>query len=115
MNLQLKPMDILLFITTLGKSDRYIETIYLNGGCYQFHLIIKTFFSDCVAYINKDKDHVITLYKGNYYDITGIVDGADYYPLMSRDDINIVSNWSFYRNKAIMIKECPFCEEPITF
>ena len=69
-------MDILLFITILRESDRYIETIYLNGGCYQFHLILKTFFSDCVAYINKDKDHVITLYKGNYYDITGIVDGT---------------------------------------
>ena len=28
------------------------------------------------------------------------VDGIDYCPLMSRDDINIVSNWSFYRNKS---------------
>jgi hypothetical protein len=62
--------DMLRFINAIRQTDRYISDIYLNGACYQFHLLLKTFFPECEPYISKEKDHVITKYAGRYYDIT---------------------------------------------
>ena len=104
--------NILQFISAIRKTDKYIEMIYMNGACYQFHLLLKTFFPESKPYISKNKDHVITKYDGSFYDITGEVSANRYTP-MNDNEINIASKWSFYKTKVIQITECPFCEEPI--
>lgn len=104
--------DMLRFINTLRKTDKYIEMIYMNGACYQFHLFLKTFFPESKPYISKEKDHVITKYAGKYYDITGEVYGNWYTP-MTKSEIDMASRWSFHRTKVIQISKCPHCEEPI--
>jgi len=103
---------MLRFINALRQTDRYIEMIYMNGACYQFHLLLKTFFPESKPYISKEKDHVITKYAGRYYDITGEVSGNWYTP-MTESEIDMASEWSFHRTKVIQIGECPHCEEPI--
>ena len=103
---------MLLFINALRQTDRYIEMIYMNGACYQFHLLLKTFFPESEAFISKEKDHVITKYNRRYYDITGEVSGNWYTPI-TESEIDRASAWSFYKTKVIQIGECPFCEEPI--
>ena len=103
---------MLLFINALRQTDRYIEMIYMNGACYQFHLLLKTFFPESKPYISKEKDHVITKYAGRNYDITGEVSGNWYTP-MTESEIDMASGWSFHRTKVLQIGECPHCEEPI--
>lgn len=103
---------MLRFINTIRQTDKYIEMIYMNGACYQFHLLLKTFFHESKPYISKEKDHVITRYSGKYYDITGEVSGNWYTP-MTESEIDMASAWSFHKTKVIQIGECPHCEEPI--
>jgi hypothetical protein len=106
-------MNILTFIDALRNSDEYIEHIYLEGGCYQFHLVLKSLIPDCEPFLTVDKNHVVTRYNGKYYDIRGIVSG-DFIPLTDLD-IDIVKKWSFRDNNLIKITECPSCEEPIIY
>jgi hypothetical protein len=104
--------NILQFINAIRKTDKYIEMIYMNGACYQFFLLLKTYFPECEPYITNEKNHVITKYNGKYYDITGQVSGNWYTP-MTDSEIDMASAWSFHRTKVIQIGECPFCGEPI--
>jgi hypothetical protein len=103
---------MLHFIDSLRKTDRYIEIIYMNGACYQFHLLLKTFFPESTPFISKEKDHIITKYNGRFYDITGEVSG-DGFALMTESEIYTASGWSFYKNRVIQIGECQYCGEPI--
>jgi hypothetical protein len=104
--------DMLRFINSIRQTDQYIEMIYMNGACYQFHLMLKKFAPECEPYISKEKNHVITKYAGRYYDITGEVSGNWYTP-MTESEIEMASRWSFHRTKVIQIGECPACGEPI--
>lgn len=104
-------IDMLFLIECIRKTDQYISDIYLNGGCYKFHLMLKKFAPECEARITKEKNHIVTFYEGNYFDITGIVEG-DFKPL-NEDEIKMASKWSFAKNNALQISECPVCEEPI--
>lgn len=106
--MKITPID---FIKLIRESDRYIQAIYTQGGCYQFHLILKRLFSPVECLINVEKDHVVTKIGGKLYDINGIVTG-EYYPL-TKEDLIKVKNWSFSKNMLISITDCPFCEEPI--
>ena len=100
------------FIKIIRNSDQYIEAIYTEGGCYQFHLILKHLFPSSEPWINASRDHVVTKYKGKLYDITGEVKNGRYTEM---NDIDIIRSegWSFCRTKALQISECPACEEPI--
>ena len=102
---------MLFLIDSIRNTDNYIADIYMNGGCYQFHLMLKKFAPNCEPRITKEKNHIVTHYKGKYFDITGIVEGQ-FEPLNSQE-IEIASKWSFAKNKALQICECPVCEEPI--
>ncbi|MDC3414288.1 hypothetical protein [Terrihalobacillus insolitus] len=106
--IKIKPID---FISVLKKSDVYIEQIYLNGGCYQFYKILRTMFPSAKPYINANKNHVVTMIDGYFYDITGKVFG-NYLPL-TKDDEKMCKKWSFSKNYWLY-KECPNCEEPIS-
>lgn len=97
-------------ITAIRESDLYINNIYLRGGCYQFHKIIKAIFSDAEPYINETKDHVVSKIGNKLYDITGCVTG-EYSPLLDQD-IAMCEKWSFSKNYWLY-RECPNCEEPV--
>lgn len=101
------PLD---FINTLRESDRYIQNIYLSGGCYQLYLILKTIFPDATPYINAEKDHVVTKIDEQFYDITGIVTGS--FTHLTKDEVTMCETWSFARNYWLF-RECPQCEEPV--
>lgn len=101
---------LLKFINGIRQTDRYIEMIYLNGACYQFHLLLKKYV-ECEPMINTDKNHVVSKFHGKLFDITGEVNGE--YIHMTKKDIEIASKWSFHRTMMIQIGECQVCEEPI--
>lgn len=105
--------DMLYFIESIRATDGYITDIYLLGGCYQFHLLLKKFAPESEARITEEKDHIVTLFNGKYFDIRGIVDGQFYTP--TQEDIDAASSWSFADNMALQISECPACGEPITY
>lgn len=102
---------MLFLIDSIRETDRYIADIYLNGGCYQFHLMLKKFAPKCEARISKEKNHIVTYFKGKYFDINGIVEGQ--FEPLNHYEIEMASKWSFAKNKALQICECPVCEEPI--
>ncbi|MDD4495034.1 MAG: hypothetical protein PHV32_11960, partial [Eubacteriales bacterium] len=83
----MKETELLLrFIKTLRNSDNYIRYIYTQGGCYQFHLILKSMFPQAVPYINTEKTLVATRLFGKLFDIDGRVENeADYSPLQPED------------------------------
>lgn len=102
---------MLFLIDSIRETDRYIADIYLNGGCYQFHLMLKKFAPKCEPRISKERNHIVTYFKGKYFDITGVVYGQ--FEVLTNYEIDMVSKWSFAKNKALQICECPVCEEPI--
>ena len=107
-------MTPIKLIKALRKTDLYIECIFTGGACYQFHLFLKTVFSNAEPYINLKRDHVVTKIDGKLYDIKGIVKEKDFTPL-NETDLKLVKKWSFRKNNMLQITECPFCEEPIIF
>lgn len=104
-------MGILKTINELRKTDSYIEAIFLKGGCYRFHLFLKAIYPDSKPYMNYEKDHVVTQYKGKIYDIRG--QRNDMYFPMTKEDISMAEKWSFKKNNALVVNEYPACEEPI--
>lgn len=103
--------SMLFLIDSIRETDKYIADIYLNGGCYQFHLMLKKFAPESEARITKERDHIVTYFKGKHFDITGIVEGQ--FEILSHNEIYMALKWSFAKNKALCICECPICEEPI--
>jgi hypothetical protein len=102
---------MLFLIKSIRDTDQYISDIYLNGGCYKFHLMLKKFAPKCEARITKEKNHIVTYFRGCNFDITGIVEGQ--FEPLNKCEIDMALKWSFAKNKALQICECPFCEEPI--
>jgi len=106
-----KHSTILNFINTLRMSDKYIESIYTQGGCYQFYLVLKSIFPESIPFFNSKKDHIVTKIDDIYYDIKGVYTGATLSVLES--DMKEVKSWSFSRTMFLSVKECPQCEEPM--
>ena len=102
---------MLFLINSIRETDQYIADIYLNGGCYQFHLMLKKFAPECEARITKEKNHIVTYFKGKYFDITGIVEGQ--FEPLNNQEIEMASKWSFAKKRALQIGECRVCGEPI--
>ena len=115
-------MGICEFIDELRSTDRYIKHIYTEGGCYKFHLLLSKMYKGCVPYISHSKDHIITRYKGKFYDINGAVkcispkvNCIDGYVPLGKSDIPMVEDWSFHKNNVIVLKDCPHCDEPLIY
>jgi len=106
--------DMILFIDSIRTSDQYIEHIYLEGGCYQFHLLLSKLFKGCEPFINNKENHIVTKYRGKFFDIRGMVDDEIYRPLRP-DDIKRVKKWSFHKHNLLKISECPNCDEPLIY
>lgn len=108
----MKEVQIVNFINKLRESDKYIQAIYTNGGCYQFHLVLKGLFPECVPYVSEDFDHVVSFYNGRFYDITGEVSGEIYHK-MTTEEIKKAEKWSFHKTMVLAISTCPICDEPL--
>lgn len=106
-------MNILSFIDELRNTDGYIRHIYTKGGCYKFHILLSKMYKGCTPYINGTNDHIITRYKGKFYDVYGEVDCLDGYRKLHVNEIPMVSRWSFHMNNLLVLKDCPHCDEPI--
>ena len=102
-------MKILDFINALRNSDKYINVIYNNGGCYQFYLLLHKMYGG-KPMINIEKNHIVTLYEGIYYDIEGINNEEIFLPLTD-NDFKIVKKWSFSKNTWLTLGDCPSCGE----
>lgn len=101
----------LLLVNSLRETDRYIESIFMQGGCYRFHLFLKNIFPVATPFIHKDKDHIVSKIGNKFFDIKGIVENKnEYYPL-KKSELEMVEKWSFSRTHLLQLKECPFCEE----
>lgn len=104
----LTPLEL---IKALNATDPYIATIFLEGGCYQFHLFLKKLYPDSIPVINKTSNHVGTLIEKQCYDITGLVNWE--YRKLNEQEIKTVEQWSFAKKNLLLLGECPFCEEPL--
>lgn len=107
-------MNIQTFIDELRNTDGYIKYIYTNGGCYKFHILLSKMYKNCIPYISWNKNHIITRYRGKYYDINGERDCIGYTEL-TLDEIPMVEKWSFRKNNLMVLDECPHCEEPLIY
>lgn len=115
-------MDPLTVINALRESDQYISIIYMNGGCWQFHKVLKVIFPAAEPFkvsinptIRIDYfDHVVTKIGDRYFDITGEVHlGQFQFSLpMEPGDVEKAEQWSFSKNNHIF-KRCPYCYEEI--
>lgn len=105
-------MKIEQFIKELRNSDEYIHHIYTNGGCYKFHILLSKMYKNTIPYISCDKNHIITKYRGKYYDIHGERNNIGYTPL-TENELSLVNKWSFHRHNLLLLKDCPHCDEPI--
>ena len=108
-------MNILNFIDELRDSDEYIRHIYMRGGCYRFHTLLSKMYKGTIPYLSINKDHIITRYKGKYYDINGVVYDVKDYKVLDIEDIHMVSRWSFSKYNLLQLNECPNCEEPLLY
>ena len=108
-------MDIETFIDELRNTDLYIRHIYTEGGCYKFHILLSKLFRGSKPYISQRKNHIITKYRNNYYDIYGKIDNVDGYTKLKEEEKHMVEQWSFHKNNLLQLNECPHCEEPITY
>lgn len=64
--------DILSFIDLVRESaPRLMTLVYAQGGCYQFHLILRRVFPAMRPF--SDQNHCVSELGGHYYDITGEV------------------------------------------
>ena len=106
-------MNIEEFIKELRDTDEYIRYIYTKGSCYKFHVLLSKMYKGSVPYISENKDHIITRYRGKYYDINGEVKNIKGYRELNESDIDMVEKWSFHKNNVLVLKECPYCDEPL--
>ena len=83
----------LLLVDSLRKTDNYIESIFMQGGCYQFHLFLKTIFPDAIPFIHKNKDHIISKIGNKLFDITGIIENENEYSPLKKSELEMVKKY----------------------
>lgn len=106
-----KSLEPLEFIEALRKTDKHIEHIYMNGGCYQFYKVLKKIYPSAEPYINEEKNHIATKIGDSFYDITGHARGL-FHPLINKDEIEMCKKWRFDKDYWLY-KTCPHCDEKI--
>ena len=109
-------VDPLTVINALCKTDKYIEHIYTQGGCYQFHLFLKVLFPQARPLI-WNKDHIVSSIDGVLYDINGIVPSGQalLYRSLKRGELGMARKWSFYKNSHLRLGRCSACGKEINY
>ncbi len=82
--------SVIEFIERVRSIADCMEDLCLHGGCWQFHLLLKSVFDSAVPHWNVE--HVITEIAGEYYDIRGLVDSEGYVP-MPEDAVDYAHSW----------------------
>lgn len=59
------------FIRSIRESFYGAKTVYTNGSCYQFYLILKGIYPDAEPYYDDLVGHVYTKIEDKFYDIYG--------------------------------------------
>ena len=108
-------MNPLLVIDALRTTDSYIESIFLEGSCYRFHLFLKKLFPEAIPFISHKKNHIYTKIGTKMYDILGEIEKweENYITPLLIEDLPEVENWSFQNFNYLKVGECPLCEEPL--
>lgn len=107
-----KPLDL---INALRATDDYIGEIFMQGGCYQFHLFLKAIFPEAIPYINRKKSHIYTKIGNDFHDILGVMDEEDeeHLKLLTGRDLERAKGWSFAKHNSLVLGDCTYCNEPI--
>lgn len=84
---KLSSPEVLRLIAVIRESFPQSESVYTNGGCFSFHLILAEVYPDAIPYYDGIKGHVLTKINGCMYDITGRVDCNHAYPLRQEPGI----------------------------
>ena len=110
-----EPEFILDFLKALRHDEPYVQAIFMNGGCYRFHLFLKKLYPDSECYIQEDDDHVVTKIGDHLYDVRGMIEEkfVDMYRPLPTELLEEVESWSFHRRSIMVFGECQNCEEPI--
>lgn len=102
-------MSIINFISTIRNSFYGSETVYTQGSCYNFHLILKEVFPDAVAYF--EDEHIVSKIEDKFYDITGEVEPQNEFILFEEVAElfqDLIKNNKFGITGYV---ECPNCYE----
>lgn len=107
-------MEIEKLIKAIRESFSGSVAVYTYGGCYQFHVILKTVFPDAEGFY--DGNHCWTKINGKYYDIKGEADLGDrkLRPVTERDLLTnrftdekrqeMIKEWRKHLRKKIILK-----------
>jgi len=68
-----------------------------------FHILLSKMYKNCVPYISANKNHIITKYRGKFYDIYGEVDCLDGFRRLLLKDLPIVEKWSFRKHNLLKL------------
>lgn len=108
-------MSPLTVIDSLRESDQYIETIFMTGSCYRFHVFLKALFPKAIPYMTHKKNHIFTKIGNRFYDILGEAEGyeAQDFTLLTAEELEEAKEWSFAKFNSLKLGECSYCDEPI--
>ena len=99
-NKRLQKEILLNFISTIRSTYPKSSIMFTRGGCYMFHLLLKSVIGDsAIPYSTVDNekiDHVVTKIGDFYYDISGIWEKEIHYEAMNDYAINIAK--TFFEN-----------------
>ena len=59
------------FIRSIRESFNGSKTVYTQGSCYQFYLILKGIYPEAIAYYDDIHCHIYTKIDKKFYDIYG--------------------------------------------
>lgn len=59
------------FIRSIRESFNGSKTVYTQGSCYQFYLILKGIYPEAIAYYDDIRYHIYTKIDKKFYDIYG--------------------------------------------
>lgn len=87
--------DPMKAISMFKNADKRAEHIFTHGGCYRFHLLLRSIFPEAVPYMNSSRDHVVSKIGDRFYDIRGRVPSKheDDYHIMDDIEIRVASKW----------------------
>lgn len=81
--------DIEGYISTFRSCVPNALSYFLNGGCYDFFLILKSIFPSAEAW--SDCDHVITRIGDRFYDVRGEIHCERHLPIDGEEEKEFLS------------------------
>ena len=88
------------FLKRFHPTDQTVDSVFTNGCCYWFAIILNIRFPNSKIMYDPIVNHFVTKINGNCYDITG--DVTDKYNVVEWDTYALDDN--LYRNR--IIRDC---------